>query len=208
MKKMFVSLMCAVAFCFAQTENENVDQVEEIQSAEQVESTENAVEETSVETASDALVVPRQYDYNTVDSLQIYNDLVEKFERRGNKIRKPATPLIVAGSIALGVGLVTAVVGEVVVASSCDTYDDYCDADAADGVVLYVVGDLLATAGALSLATGITLKIVGGTQLKRARMYRKKAEEFERRQNAAFLRVVPTVDPINGRVGTLAMLNF
>ncbi len=93
------------------------------------------------------------------------------------------------------------------VAASCDSYDDYCDDDAAGGVAVYVLGDLLATAGALSLVTGVTLKIVGGTQLKRAKMYRKKAEDFERR-NSAYLRVVPTVDPINGRVGTVALLNF
>lgn len=205
MKKFLMFLMCAAAFTFAQTEEETEYQEEESTQVEQAEETapaEEAVEENPYVAQSEEGV-----DYYAVDSLKIYNDLVEKFERRGQKIRRPATPLIVAGSIALGVGLVTAIAGEVMVAASCDSYDDYCDDDAAGGVAVYVLGDLLATAGALSLVTGVTLKIVGGTQLKRAKMYRKKAEDFERR-NSAYLRVVPTVDPINGRVGTVALLNF
>ncbi len=200
MKKFVLFLMCAAAFTFAQTEEETEYQDEE---TTQVEQAEEADEVAPSAVKQDA----EEVDYYAVDSLKIYNDLVEKFERRGQKIRRPATPLIVAGSIALGVGLVTAIAGEVMVAASCDSYDDYCDDDAAGGVAVYVLGDLLATAGALSLVTGVTLKIVGGTQLKRAKMYRKKAEDFERR-NSAYLRVVPNVDPINGRVGTVALLNF
>lgn len=200
MKKFVLFLMCAAAFTFAQTEEETEYQDEETTQVEQVEEADEVAPSAVKQDAEEV-------DYYAVDSLKIYNDLVEKFERRGQKIRRPATPLIVAGSIALGVGLVTAIAGEVMIAASCDTYDDYCDADAAGGVGLYVLGELAATAGALSLVTGVTLKIVGGTQLKRANMYRKKAEDFERR-NSAYLRVVPTVDPINGRVGTVALLNF
>lgn len=192
MKKFLMFLMCAAAFTFAQTEEETEYQEEE---STQVEQAEEAGETSSV-AQSEAV------DYYAVDSLQVYNDLVEKFERRGNKIRRPGNPLIIAGSIALGVGLVMEIAGAVDM--TCDEAG-YCDGD---GFALYTVGYLTAVAGGLSLATGITLKIVGGTQLKRARMYRKKAEDYAARKDAAFLHVVPTIDPINGRVGTLALLDF
>lgn len=198
MKKFVLFLMCAAAFTFAQTDEEVEPQEEE---STQVEETEEAEE-----VVPSAVGQSETVDYYAVDSLKIYNDLADKFDRRGQKLRRPATPLIVAGSIALGVGLITAIVGEVMIASSCDSYDDNCDDSAVGGAGLFIFGDLLATAGGLSLATGITLKIVGGTQLRRANMYHKKAEDFERR--SAYLRVVPTVDPVNGRVGTLAMINF
>ncbi|MCQ2123887.1 MAG: hypothetical protein MJZ25_06840 [Fibrobacter sp.] len=196
MKKFLMFLMCAAAFTFAQTEEETEYQEEESTQVEQAEEAGEA-EETSSVAQSEAV------DYYAVDSLQVYNDLVEKFERRGNKIRRPGNPLIIAGSIALGVGLVMEIAGATDM--YCDSYGENC---VGDGTTLYALGYLTAVAGGLSLATGITLKIVGGTQLKRARMYRKKAEDYAARKDAAFLHVVPTIDPINGRFGTLALLDF
>lgn len=203
MKKFVLFLMCAAAFTFAQNDEEGYQEEEstQVEQTEEAAPAEEAAEENAYAAQSEDGV-----DYYAVDSVQIYNDLVEKFEKRGNKLRRPATPLIIAGSIGLGVGLVTMLVGEAMVASSCNSYDDYCDEDAAGGVGLYVLGDIVFIAGAASLTTGIVLKIVGGTQLNRAKMYRRKAEDYERR--SAYLRVVPTIDPINGRVGTLAMVNF
>lgn len=196
MKKFVLFLMCAAAFTFAQTEEETEYQDEE---TTQVEQAEEADEVAPSAVKQDA----EEVDYYAVDSLKIYNDLVEKFERRGQKIRRPGNPLIIAGSIALGVGLVMEIAGATDM--YCDSYGENC---VGDGTTLYALGYLTAVAGGLSLATGITLKIVGGTQLKRARMYRKKAEDYAARKDAAFLHVVPTIDPINGRVGTLALLDF
>ncbi|MCQ2091857.1 MAG: hypothetical protein MJY85_04185 [Fibrobacter sp.] len=196
MKKFVLFLMCAAAFTFAQTEEETEYQDEE---TTQVEQAEEADEVAPSAVKQDA----EEVDYYAVDSLKIYNDLVEKFERRGNKIRRPGNPLIIAGSIALGVGIVMEIAGATDM--YCDSYGENC---VGDGTTLYALGYLTAVAGGLSLATGITLKIVGGTQLKRARMYRKKAEDYAARKDAAFLHVVPTIDPINGRVGTLALLDF
>lgn len=210
MKKFVLFLMCAAAFTFAQNDEEGYQEEEstQVEQTEEAAPAEEAAEENAYAAQSGDGV-----DYYAVDSVQIYNDLVEKFEKRGNKLRRPATPLIIAGSIGLGVGLVTMLVGEAMVASSCNSYDDYCDEDAAGGVGLYILGDIVFIlgdivfiAGAASLTTGIVLKIVGGTQLNRAKMYRRKAEDYERR--SAYLRVVPTIDPINGRVGTLALLDF
>lgn len=202
MKKFVLFLMCAAAFTFAQNDEEGYQEEEstQVEQTEEAAPAEEAAEENAYAAQDEGV------DYYAVDSVKIYNDLVEKFEKRGNKLRRPATPLIIAGSIGLGVGLVTMLVGEATVASSCNSYDDYCDEDAAGGVGLYILGDIVFIAGAASLTTGIVLKIVGGTQLNRAKMYRRKAEDYERR--SAYLRVVPTIDPINGRVGTLAMVNF
>lgn len=141
-----------------------------------------------------------------MDSVQIYNDLVEKFEKRGNKLRRPGNPLIIAGSIAIGVGIVMEIAGSASMTTECDYYNN-CTTSG-DGAGLYVAGYLLTLSGAAALTTGITLKIVGNTQLNRAKMYRKKSEDYAARKDAAFLHVVPTIDPINGRVGTLALLDF
>ncbi|MCF0222100.1 MAG: hypothetical protein HUK19_07385 [Fibrobacter sp.] len=209
MKRLVLCLMCAAAFGFAQTD-EAVEYQEESAQVEQPEAVDDAVGQTELSEAEEIAPTAVQQgaeaiDYYAVDSLKLYNDLAEKFERRGTKLRRPGNPLIIAGSIALGVGLVTAIAGAAENASSCDEY--YDEDGCTDGLGLYVLGELLATAGGVSLTTGIVLKIVGGTQLNRAKMYRRKANDYERR-NSAFLRVVPSVDPVNGRVGTTALLSF
>lgn len=205
MKKFVLFLMCAAAFTFAQTEEDADYQAEEstqVEQAEEAAPAEEAAEENAYAAQSEEGV-----DYYAVDSVQIYNDLVEKFEKRGNKIRRPGNPLIIAGSIALGVGIVMEVAGAASMTTECDYYGNN-RTTSGDGAGLYVAGYLLAFTGATALTTGVVLKIVGNTQLNRAKMYRKKSEDYAARKDAAFLHVVPTIDPINGRVGTLALLDF
>src|SRR5574344_1329007 len=138
-----------------------------------------------------------------MDSVQIYQNLIDQQSAKGQSFRHTGTALFWSGS------------GFLVIANSdaCNDDDDYYDDDDDDESCSAqwagIIGAELGTAG---LITGIIFKNIGNKKLSNAERYRYKLKVYQWRKeqqgNQFSLRLSPTVNPVQGSAGAKLSLSF
>jgi hypothetical protein len=137
------------------------------------------------------------------DSTMYYQSLIDKYTISGNKTRRAGKIMMITGGIAAGVGvLFIASAG----GTDCDRYDNECK----DNVqAMDDAGALLLLGGGAVFTTGIILKIVGGSKLRKARRYEDSLQKYKMRQQYSLkLRFDPLIDPINKKAGANLAMEF
>ncbi len=137
------------------------------------------------------------------DSTMYYQSLIDKYTISGNKTRRAGKIMMITGGIAAGVGvLFISLASE----SECGNYDEECEeeVDNLDGA-----GALLLLGGGAVFTTGLVLKIVGGSKLRKARRYEDSLQKYKMRQQYSLkLRFDPLIDPINKKAGANLAMEF
>ncbi|WP_173379978.1 hypothetical protein [Fibrobacter succinogenes] len=140
------------------------------------------------------------------DSITYYQSLVDKYTRSGRKMRGAGSGLMIGGGILAGVGLAMMVSGFAGIVEQCAD-ESVCEDD--EDAVVYVLGAYGLGIGATAFTTGIALKIVGGTKLRRAQRYEDRLNSYKQRQQYTLkMRVVPVLDPINNVYGGQLAFSF
>ena len=137
------------------------------------------------------------------DSTMYYQTLIDRYTRSGNKLRRVGKGMMIGGGIGAGVGLLfIASAG----GTDCDRYDNECK-DNIQG--LSDAGALLLLGGGAVLGTGIVIKIVGSSKLRKANRYTDMLTRHQmRRQYSVKLRLDPLIDPINKMAGVNLAMEF
>ena len=137
------------------------------------------------------------------DSTMYYQSLIDRYTISGNKTRRAGKIMMITGGIAAGVGvLFISLASE----SECGNYDEECEeeVDNLDGA-----GALLLLGGGAVFTTGLILKIVGGSKLRKARRYEDSLQKYKMRQQYSLkLRFDPLIDPINKKAGANLAMEF
>ena len=137
------------------------------------------------------------------DSTMYYQTLIDKYTRSGNKTRKIGKGMMLGGGIGAGVGLLLLTSAS---ATKCDRYDNECKDDM-EG--MSDAGALLLLGGGAVLGTGIVIKIVGGSKLRKANRYTDMLTKHQmRRQYSMKLRFDPLINPIKKSVGGNLAMEF
>ena len=137
------------------------------------------------------------------DSTMYYQSLIDKYTISGNKTRRAGKIMMITGGIAAGVGvLFISAASE----TKCGNYDEECE----EGVDnLNGAGALLLLGGGAVFTTGLILKIVGGSKLRKANRYSDMLAKHQmRRQYSMKLHFDPLVNPIKKTVGGTLALDF
>ena len=137
------------------------------------------------------------------DSTMYYQSLIDKYTISGNKTRRAGKIMMITGGIAAGVGvLFISAASE----TKCGNYDEECE----EGVDnLNGAGALLLLGGGAVFTTGLILKIVGGSKLRKARRYEDSLQKYKMRQQYSLkLRFDPLIDPINKKAGANLAMEF
>lgn len=129
-----------------------------------------------------------------VDSIEYYQDLVDRYTHSGLRTRKVGTGLMVGGCIATLVGTLMVIEGD----ENDDVYS---------GIGEVLTGSFLVVAGASVFTTGIVFKTIGGSKLRKAQRYEEKLESYRDRHTFA-LNVAPMINPVNGTFGGSMALSF
>lgn len=141
------------------------------------------------------------------DSAAYYRNIAEKMEKNATWFKDAGTPMVVAGGVAASIGVLMMISGITEVSTvKCVEKNGKCEFEGSLWGV-HLIGDLMVIAGAASIATGLSFKILSGYQMDRAKYYRNKAEKFEKNSNV-YISLVPRIDLINGRLGSVAMISF
>lgn len=139
------------------------------------------------------------------DSAAYYQNLVERYTTSGNKLNGAGVGMMIGGGIASLVGLVMLVEG--LQEDNCEeVYENNyeCEGNAMD-----VGGSIILSLGAAVFTTGVVLKIIGGSKIRRANRYNEALTNYQnRRQYSMRLRFDPLIDPINKKAGANLALNF
>ena len=137
------------------------------------------------------------------DSTMYYQSLIDKYTISGNKTRRAGKIMMITGGIGAGVGLLLLASAG---GTDCDRYDNECK----DGIEeTSDAGALLLLGGGAVFTTGLILKIVGGSKLRKARRYEDSLQKYKMRQQYSLkLRFDPLIDPINKRAGANLAMEF
>lgn len=130
----------------------------------------------------------------TVDSVEYYQDLVDRYTYSGMKKRSVGKWLMISGGIA-------AIVGGIMVFDSLS--DDNLSGDGEE----FLLGYMSAIAGSGAFVTGVIIKSVGNSKLRTAHKYEEKLRRYED-SHAVSLKVAPVVNPVNKSLGGALALNF
>lgn len=130
------------------------------------------------------------------DSTAYYQGLVDHYTASGNKLRKVGKGLMLGGGIGLGAGAML-----MVAALADDDLDNAADAAA------FLTGYIMVLAAPEVFATGLVLKIVGSSRLRKGERYEDKLNSY-RVRNSVTMSAVPIFNPLNGAVGGAMALNF
>lgn len=142
---------------------------------------------------------------NGVDSAAYYQDLVNRYTLSGEKKRSAGNGMMIGGGIGVLLGVLLMVDSDNE-RHHCRGSDYSCDDDE---FVEFLTGYGLALAGGVVLGVGVTLKIVGGTKLRRARRYQESLNRYNaRRIQSLNFRVEPSINPYSGSYGSRLSLNF
>ncbi|MCQ2125295.1 MAG: hypothetical protein MJZ25_14040 [Fibrobacter sp.] len=136
----------------------------------------------------------REYFGATVDSVEYYQNLIDRYTTSGTKMSNSGVGLMIGGGI-------VGVLGCLMMADA----DEEDDLD--DGIGEFFSGYMLFLAGAGAVTTGVVFKIVGGAKLRRAHRYEGVLHDYEKR-NAVSVRVAPFVNPVNKSLGGALAMNF
>jgi len=137
------------------------------------------------------------------DSTRYYQGLVDHYITSGNKLRRVGNGMMLGGGIGLGAGLM------LMVAGLNETHEDYYGDDemTGTGAAMFLTGYVMVLASPEVFATGLVLKIVGGSRLRKGQRYEDKLTSY-RLRNAYSFSAVPTFNPVNGAMGGAFALNF
>ena len=142
---------------------------------------------------------------NGVDSAAYYQDLINRYTLSGEKKRSAGNGMMIGGGIGVLLGVLLMVDSDNE-RHHCRGSDYSCDDDE---FVEFLTGYGLALAGGVVLGVGVTLKIVGGTKLRRARRYQESLNHYNaRRIQSLNFRVEPSINPYSGSYGSRLSLNF
>jgi hypothetical protein len=155
--------------------------------------------------AQQPYAIQPQYQAPVYDSTAYYQALIEKYMQSGTSLRSTGKAMMIGGGIGAFLGIAFLVVAD----NECeeDRYgDEVCDNDAEN---LSDAGAILFLGGAAVFGTGIALKIVGSSKLRKAIRYNDKLMKHQmRRQFTMNLRVNPLVNPVKQSVGGNLALEF
>ena len=142
---------------------------------------------------------------NGVDSAAYYQDLINRYTLSGEKKRSAGNGMMIGGGIGVLLGVLLMVDSDNE-RHHCRGSDYSCDDDE---FVEFLTGYGLALAGGVVLGVGVTLKIVGGTKLRRARRYQESLNRYNaRRIQSLNFRVEPQINPYSGSYGSKLSLSF
>ena len=143
------------------------------------------------------------------DSVAYYQNLIERYSRSGNSMRRGGNAMMIGGGITFGVGILMMVTAAADASNDC-YYNDYsCQEDRDDAENVAVAGYLIAIGGGAVFTTGLVLKIVGGSKLRKAERFRNFLVQYNyRRQHALQLQIEPLINARKGSYGSRLSLNF
>ena len=143
------------------------------------------------------------------DSVAYYQNLIERYSRSGNSMRRGGNAMMIGGGITFGVGILMMVTAAADASNDC-YYNDYsCQEDRDDAENVAVAGYLIAIGGGAVFTTGLVLKIVGGSKLRKAERFRNSLVQYNyRRQHALQLQIEPLINARKGSYGSRLSLNF
>ena len=143
------------------------------------------------------------------DSVAYYQNLIERYSRSGNSMRRGGNAMMIGGGITFGVGILMMVTAAADASNDC-YYNDYsCQEDRDDAENVAVAGYLIAIGGGAVFTTGLVLKIVGGSKLRKAERFRNSLVQYNyRRQHALQLQIEPLINARKGAYGSRLSLNF
>lgn len=128
------------------------------------------------------------------DSTMYYQTLIDKYTRSGNKTRKIGKGMMLGGGIGAAVGVLLVL---------------YADGTKEEIQTTSDTGVLLLLGGGAVFTTGLILKIVGGSKLRKANRYSDMLAKHQmRRQYSMKLHFDPLVNPIKKTVGGTLALDF
>ena len=136
------------------------------------------------------------------DSVAYYQNMIEIYTQSGNSKRRTGNAMMIGGGIAAAIGGVMMIGG--LAEMNCD--EDHCDND---GAISYLAGYLILLGGAAVFTTGVVVKIVGGSKLRKAERFRNSLVQYNyRRQHALQLQIEPLINARKGAYGSRLSLNF
>jgi hypothetical protein len=143
------------------------------------------------------------------DSTAYYQNLIERYSRSGNSMRRGGNAMMIGGGITFGVGILMMVTAAADASNDC-YYNDYsCQEDRDDAENVAVAGYLIAIGGGAVFTTGLVLKIVGGSKLRKAERFRNSLVQYNyRRQHTLQLQIEPLINARKGAYGSRLSLNF
>ena len=145
------------------------------------------------------------------DSVAYYQNLIERYSRSGNSMRRGGNAMMIGGGIAFGVGLLAFFSGVIEADDydDCHYSDDYCSENREDAQNIALAGYLIAIGGGAVFTTGLVLKIIGGSKLRKADRYQNILMQYNyRRQHALQLEIEPMINARKGSYGSRLSLNF
>jgi hypothetical protein len=149
-----------------------------------------------------------QYQANPafdVDSTAYYQSQVERFTQTGNKLNRAGIGLMIGGGIGTAIGLAMFISG--VNEDNCE--ETYANNYECEGNALDVGGALILSAGTAIFTTGLVLKLVGGSKIRRANRYQESLTNYQmRRQYSLKMRLDPTINIAKNNVGARLALEF
>ena len=142
---------------------------------------------------------------NGVDSAAYYQDLINRYTLSGEKKRSVGNGMMIGGSVGVLLGVLLMVHAEEST-DHCGNNDYGCNDEE---FLEFFTGYGAAIAGVVVFGVGVTLKIVGGTKLRRAARYRESLNRYNaRRLETLKLQVEPIVNARKGAFGSRLSLNF
>lgn len=136
------------------------------------------------------------------DSVAYYQNMIEIYTQSGNSKRRTGKVMMIGGGIAAGIGGLMMLGGLM----DMECTEDHCDDD---GAITYLAGYLILLGGAAVFTTGIVVKIVGGSKLRKAERFRNSLVQYNyRRQHALQLQIEPLINARKGSYGSRLSLNF
>jgi hypothetical protein len=142
---------------------------------------------------------------NDVDSAAYYQDLINRYTLSGEKKRSVGNGMMIGGSVGVLLGVLLMVHAEEST-DHCGNNDYGCNDEE---FLEFFTGYGAAIAGVVVFGVGVTLKIVGGTKLRRAARYRESLNRYNaRRLETLKLQVEPIINARKGAFGSRLSLNF
>ncbi len=123
-----------------------------------------------------------------LDSVPIYDNLIEKYDRRHEKLSRLGNIFLASGSVLLGGGLC-------IMVSSRDADE------------LFLTGVYMALISPYPITAGIILKAVGGKQGRNSQRFRERKDSYIARRNYR-LSLSPTFRPESHATGAVLSLSF
>ena len=138
----------------------------------------------------------------SMTTVAYYQNMIEIYTQSGNSKRRAGNAMMIGGGIGAGIGGLMMLGG----LANMECSEDHCDDD---GTISYIAGYLIFIGGAAVFTTGVVVKIVGGSKLRKAERFRNSLVQYNyRRQHALQLQIEPLINARKGSYGSRLSLNF